>query len=695
MSAEASDTFPRQHARTRRFTLGHPRTFTVAPDGSRVVFLRSRSGGDPITCLWVLDVGTGIERLVYDPAGPEEEDLPPEERARRERNREAAGGVVAYATDREVSRAVFTVGGRMFLADLADPAEGRTRELPAEGPVFDPRLDPSGRRVAYVAGRALRVLELDGEDRVLASEDDPDVSWGLAEFVAAEEMDRTEGFWWSPDGTRIAAARVDERDVPTWHLFDAVEPDSPPRAVRYPAAGTTNADVRLFLLGLEGSRTEVRWDRERFDYLARVEWSETGELAVVVQTRDQRVVQVLAVRDDGATTLLREDRDDAWIELVEGSPAWTRDGRLVCTEDSEDTRRLVVAGEVVTPPGLQVRHILDVSDAVLFVASEDPTQEHVWRWSPGGGLEPLTRTPGVHTAAAAGDIVVVTSATPVGPPWTTVMRGDQRLTELASVAEEPLVDAQPRFFPAGARELRSALLLPGGREPEAPLPVLLDPYGGPKVTRVVRARDAFLSSQWLADQGFAVLVTDGRGTPGRGPGWEREIYRNVVDPVLEDQVDALHAAAERFGFLDLSRVAIRGWSFGGELAAAAVLHHPEIFRAAVVGAPVTDQRLYDTHYNERYFGHPDEEPEVYRRNSVLVEAAKLERPLLLIHGLADDNCYVAHSLRFSQALTEAGRPHMFLPLPGMTHRPLDETIAENLLLLQLRFLRESLGVPTE
>jgi dipeptidyl-peptidase 4 len=687
------DTFPRQYARTRRFTLGRPHEFTVSPDGSRVVFLRSRAGDDPLNCLWVLDLESGSERVVYDPSeGPGDEDLPAEERARRERAREAGGGVVAYSTDRAVGRAAFSVGGRVMVADLAS---GEARELSSAGAAFDPRIDPTGRRIAYVAEGALHVVEIDGADRTIAADDDPDVSWGLAEFVAAEEMLRREGFWWAPDGERLAAARVDERNVVRWHSFDSTDPAGEPRAVRYPQAGTANADVQLFILGLDGSRTEVRWDRRRFEYLARVVWSEDRPLTLQVQSRDQQVTQILTAGENGETNLVREDRDEAWVDLVLGSPAWTKDGRLVCTVDAADTRRLVVGEEIVTPPGLQIHRIIDASDRVLFTASEDPTQSHVWRWTEASGPEPVTRTPGVHDAAGAGDVLVITSATLGGPPWTEVTREDRRVAEIASHAEEPLVDAQPRLFAAGERELRSALLLPEGRDPDGPLPVLLDPYAGPAVNTVLRERDEFLASQWFADQGFAVLVTDGRGTPGRGSAWERAIHRDILGPVLEDQVNALRAAAERFGFLDLSRVAIRGWSFGGELAAAAVLRHPEIFRAAVVGAPVTDQHLYDTHYNERYMGHPDEDPEAYRMNSVLEDAAKLERPILLIHGLDDDNCYVAHSLKFSQALTEAGRPHIFMPLAGVTHRPLDETVAENLLLLQLRFLRQSLGLPTE
>jgi dipeptidyl-peptidase-4 len=350
-----------------------------------------------------------------------------------------------------------------------------------------------------------------------------------------------------------------------------------------------------------------------------------------------------------------------------------------------------VGEEPVTPPGLQVRRIVDADADVLFTASEDPMEVHVCRWSPDGGPQRLTDAPGVHDAARGGDTIVLASAALEGGPTFTVRKGEETVGTLASRAERPLVDARPTLFVAGSRDLRCALLLPGGREPDGPLPVLLDPYGGPHFQRVTRSRAQYLESQWLADQGFAVLVADGRGTPGRGPAWDREVLHRLLEAPLEDQVDALHAAAERFGFLDLSRVAIRGWSFGGELAAAAVLRRPDVFHAAVVGAPVTEQALYDTHYTERYLGHPKEEPDAYRRSSLLDDAPTLSRPMLLIHGMTDDNCFVANSLRLSRALLEAGRPHTFLPLSGITHMPIQEEVAENLLLLQVRFLRDALG----
>ena len=228
---------------------------------------------------------------------------------------------------------------------------------------------------------------------------------------------------------------------------------------------------------------------------------------------------------------------------------------------------------------------------------------------------------------------------------------------------------------------------------DARLPVLLDPYGGPaRPAGAGGPRAQYLTSQWFADQGFAVVVIDGRGTPGRGSAWERAVHLDLAAPVLDDQVDGLRAAAEADPRLDLSRVAIRGWSFGGYLAALAVLRRPDVFHAAVAGAPVTEWRLYDTHYTERYLGDPTDDAEPYDRSSLLADARRLERPLLLVHGLADDNVVAAHTLRLSSALLAAGRPHQVLPLSGVTHMTPQEVVAENLLLLQLAFLREALGL---
>ena len=690
-----TDTFPRQYARTRRLTLGEPRTITVSPDGERVVFARSRSGSDPVNCLWVMDVRSGEERIVVDPVqllGGDEPELPPDERARRERTREYAGGVVAYATNREVTAVSLALSGRLFVAGLVS---GVAHELPVEGPAFDPRPDPDGRRLAYVHDRRLRVAELGGTTRILAGEDDAEVSWGLADFIAAEEMHRSRGYWWAPDGSAVVAARVDTTPVARWWISDPSQPDHAPTEIPYPAAGTANADVSLWVLPLDPAeeRREVVWDRVALPYLVDVQWPESDRIVLTVQSRDQRHLEVLSADPaSGATTVLFEDDDEAWTELVPGAPAVLDDGRLAMTADLEGARRLVVSGIPVTKPDLQVRAILaTVGRTLIFSANrlEDPTSIGVWRWSDGAETEPVVAEPGIHTAWAGGPTTVVRSSTLDGERSTTrILDGP----ELASLAETALVRPNVTLLRAGPRALATAVLLPEGTTDGARLPVLLDPYGGPHAQRVLADRAAFNSSQWFADQGFAVVVADGRGTPGRGHAWERAVHGDLAGPVLDDQVDALQSAAEQHPQLDLTRVAIRGWSFGGYLAALAVLRRPDVFHAAVAGAPVTDWRLYDTHYTERYLGRPDEDAEAYERSSLLADAAKLERPLLIIHGLADDNVVVAHSLQLSSALVAAARPHQVLPLSGVTHLTPQEVVAENLLLLQLAFLRESLGL---
>ncbi|MGH3423421.1 MAG: prolyl oligopeptidase family serine peptidase [Nocardioidaceae bacterium] len=686
--------FPRQYARTRRFTLGVPRSFTISPDGGRVVFLRSRAGDDPVTCLWTFDVGSGEERLVLDPRGlaDGEEELPPEERARRERSREQAGGVVAYATDRGVRLAVFALSGRLWLADLTTD---EVRASPAEEPAVDPRPDPTGTRVAYVRGGALRVIGADGaDDRILAEPDGPDVSWGLAEHIAAEEMGRTRGFWWSPDGSRLLVARVDNAPVRRWHIADPAHPGVAPAELPYPAAGTPNADVRLFVVGLDGSRVEVDRDRAALEYIVTAAWDQHA-LLVAVESRDQRTMRILEVDPEtGTTTVRREDTDPDWLEIVPGVPALTASGRLVWTVDADDTRRLTLGGEPVTPPALQVRRVLDVDgETVLFSASTEPTEIELWTHGPEGAVR-VGDAPGVYAGRRAGGTTVVTYAA-LDRHGTSahVLRDGSEVGRIGSYAETPSLTPRVALVRAGERELRSAVLLPSWHEPgSGHLPVLLDPYGGPHAQTVLAARRMFLVSQWFAERGFAVVVADGRGTPGRGLAWERSIRGDMLEPVLADQVDALQGAAASYPDLDLSRVAIRGWSFGGYLAAAAVLRRPDVFHAAVAGAPVTEWLLYDTHYTERYLGDPQTGPETYDRCSLLGDAPKLERPLLLIHGLADDNVVAAHTLRLSSALLAAGRPHTVLPLSGVTHMASQEAVAENLLLLQVDFLKRSLGV---
>ena len=688
--------YPRLAARTLRFTLGIPRNLTVSPDGRTVRFIRTPDGVTRTGQLWEHDVATGVESLLVDPVellGDGGEELSAEERSRRERSRESAAGLVGYHVDDTGRWACFALSGRLWAVHLGAKA---VTALPSVGAVIDPHLDPTGRLIAYASGGSLRVIGVNGQDeRALVSPETPTQVWGQAEFIAAEEMDRFRGFWWAPDGQSLLVERFDDAPVQTWHIADPEHPERPAVAQRYPAAGTPNSEVTLWHVGLDGARTEIRWDREAFEYLGRVSWNRHGEPVIQVLSRDQKASQILSVDvATGRTTVLRELTDDAWVELS-SAPRYAPDGSLVTVEDADGWRRVLRDGVAISPDGWQVRGIVDVfADSVLATASDYPTEIQVVRLGFDGGITPVTEGAAVHGAVTGGPttVIVRSGLEVVG---TTVMahRDDAAPSRVRVVAERAPHEPVVNLLAAGPDQIRTAVLFPRGHQPGSQrLPILMDPYGGPHAQRVLASARAFLEAQWLADQGFCVVIADGRGTPGRGHAWERAVLHDFAGATLDDQVEALAAVAAAYpDDVDTSRVGITGWSYGGYLAALAVLKRPDVFHAAVAGAPVTEWRLYDTCYTERYLGDPTTRPDVYDANSLIPLASGLERPLMLIHGLADDNVVAAHTLRLSSALLAAGRPHTVLPLSGVTHMTPQETVAENLKLLQVNFLKEHLG----
>ncbi len=704
--------FPRQQARTRGFRLGAPSAFSVSPDGQRIIFVRSPSGTDPANQLVVLDLRQEppAEYIAADPVlllGGESEQLSNAERVRRERLRQSAAGVTSYSTNKAATAASFALSGQLGLASLTNSVCALHDVGCA---VVDPRLSPSGNHVAWVADRSMyaarvdpRTLAID-DIHTLVCPDSDTVTWGMANFIAAEEFDRVRGHWWSPDGTCLIVERFDEAPIEQWWISDPSQPDVAPASSRYPAAGTANPEVSLWLVNLAGDTTEIGWNSSAFEYVVSVEWSEYGKPLVTVLNRRQNQLLVLAVDvASGTTNLVAEIRDPAWVELPSGVPTWSPEGRLITTVDDPDnqTCRVTVDGIPITPADLNVRAVLNVADdGLLLSVTDEPTQSHVAHVTYSGALTVLTSGKGWNIARRGGDSLLLISTRldlldtqrhVLG--WSPSSGSPSKLASISSFAETPVVVPRLQLVSLGDRQLRTVVQWPtdhilGSRK----LPVIMNPYGGPHAQRVVAAGSAFCQTQWLADQGFCVIVADGRGSPGRGPAWEREVFGDLATAPLDDQVAVIQAAAERWPHdIDATRVAITGWSFGGYLAALAVLARPDVFHAGVAGAPVTDWRLYDTAYTERYLGHPDEKPENYDATSLIPLAANLTRPLLLIHGMADDNVVVAHSLRLSGALVAAGRPHSMLPLTQVTHLTSREDIAENLLLLEVDFLRRALG----
>ena len=690
-----TDTFPRQYARTQRLTLGEPRNIVVSPDGKRVLFLRSAAGNDTVNSLWLCHTERNTETCIADIrallTGTSSENESAQERARRERAREGAAGIVSFSCDSEVQQVAFAVSGRLFVSDMHGAHEIAVKN-PAPGTMYDARISPDGKHIAYVRGSALFVCDMQGNEECLTSETATDVTWGVAEFVAAEEMNRQRGYWWSPNSDALVVERVDNSPIELITIADPSQPTDEPQTRRYPFAGTNNARTSLHIIDLQKRSTDIRWDADAFEYLTSVQWNKAG-LIISVMSRDQQLLDIRRVHvATGETESLHVERDDKWVELVAGGPLLVAENTLLWCGERNGARAILLNNVAITPPHIQVRGIISANaEHVTFSGNplDQPHVLHAWTVNVATHeLAQLTHDDGIHTAATGADTIVVRSATMQHPRSRTLVNNHH---ELLNNAEQSLLNVNVSFHRVGKRNISTAIVLPENHDGSA-LPVLFDPYGGPHAQRVVSSSMAFTAAQWFANQGFCVVIADGSGTPGRGSEWEREVYHDLATAVLSDQIDVLAHLHEIAPCADTTRVAIRGWSFGGYLAALAVLRAPQHFHVAIAGAPVTEWKLYDTFYTERYLGNPAHDEQPYIASSLLHDAKNLTRPLLVIHGLADDNVLAAHSLELTTALLHAGKPHEFLPLVGVTHMTPQEVVAENLLLHQLDFLRRSLSL---
>ncbi|MFJ8164041.1 prolyl oligopeptidase family serine peptidase [Streptomyces sp. NPDC096136] len=682
------DDFLRRSAATARFTHGSPRAFSFGDAGRLLWFLRSTGPADAVESLWVLDTATGEETLLADPRvlAPEPGGLPAIERRLRERTRLVAAGIGTYALSGDGRRAVFPLYGRLY--EVA--CDGAPAPVPTAGPVFDPRPAADGSRTAYVADDALHTAP---GGRI--SPDDG-ARWGVAEFAAAEELDRTRGHWWSPDGLSLLAARVDESALQRRHFTDPAHPELPAEDFAYPEAGGPNADVQLWVLRSDGGRVRLDWDAAAFPYVSDAGWESEDEILLTVQDRLQQCVLLLTADPaTGRTRELSRTTHPLWVDPLPGTPARLPDGRVLTSADVGEAaaRGLAVDGKPLTGEDVQVRAVVGIHRDRLLVeaALRDPSEQQVLLLDPAtGALTPLADGPGVHTVSAcATGALLLTSADADGVRRTLYTADGRELSPRDLSAPLPF-RVVPALERVTERAIPTALVLPRGHVPGRRLPVLMDSYGGPGAQDVCAEPRRWQHRQWWADQGFAVVTVDNRGTANVSPAHTHAMYRGFSEVTLDDQVAALRALGARHGDLDLDRVGVRGWSYGGYLAAMAVLRRPDVFHAAAAGAAPTDFRHYDTAYTERYLGLPQDHPEVYERDSLIPDAPRLARPLLLVTGLADDNVHPSHTLRLSQALTDAGRPHQLLALPGVTHMT-PGGAREKIMALELEFFRRELA----
>ena len=683
----ADDAFLRQYAATYRFRLGRPKRIKVTPDGKTVLFLRS-GPRDFVQDLYALDTDTGKERVLLTAKkilGRAEETLSAAERARRERMRMAASrGIATYQLSRDGARILVPLSGRLFVVDRAS---GKTSELSSKVKThpIDPRLSRDGQQVACVRDGDLYVFDVaSGRQRRLTRRTGAAVTNGLAEFVAQEEMRRYRGYWWAPDGKSLVYQQTDTTGVERHSIADPPPPPRPAHLHAYPRPRPKNPSLRLGVIPARGGKTRwIRWDRKRYPYLVKVVWQPRAPLTVVVQDRKQREMVVLRAEPrTGATTPLLTERDSAWLNIDPQVPRWLDDGTgFLWTTERRGALQLELRSRdgklqhAVTPPALGYRKLLDLDakgGAVVVQASPEPTEAHVYRLSLSGmgTAKKLTSARGQHSAVFARDhnTYVHTLAPLKGPRSATVRRlgQDKRLTAIRHTTEAPSFSPNMELVTVGERKLRAVLVKPRNFDARYRYPVLVYVYAGPHVLTARASWERYLITQWIADHGFVVVSVDGRGTPHRGRQWERALRGDMAKVPLADQVDGLAALGKRYPYLDLSRVGVYGWSYGGHMAAVAVMLRPDVFHAAVAAAPVTDWLDYDTHYTERYLGLPADNPRGYASSSALTHAASLTRPLLIVHGTTDDNVHFAHAVKLSKALFLARKPHDFLPLSG-TH----------------------------
>ncbi len=676
----------------------------IAPDGTRVTFLRGKDRDRNRLDLWEYDVASGQTRLLVDSSVvlPGEEVLSDEEKARRERQRIAAlSGIVDYQWSPDGKALLFPLGGELYFYDLTKSGRDAVRKLTNGGGfATDPKISPKGGFVSFIRDRNLWAIDLTSGEEVQLTRDGSDtIGNGVAEFVADEEMDRHTGYWWAPDDSAIAFARIDETPVPIQKRYEVYPDRTEVIEQRYPAAGDPNVRVQLGVIAPK-TGAKPRWidlGKDPDIYLARVDWRDPQRLTFQRQSRDQKKLELIETTlTNGTQRMLVTETSTTWVPL-HNDLRFLKDGRFLWSSERSGFEHLYIASEdgstltALTQGEWVVDSLLAIDEAagLAYVSGtrDGATEAHVYAVPLSGG-EPrrLTQAPGMHAATFArnASVFVDSWSSDTTLPQIELFKADG--TKLATLLVNDVSDAthpyakyraahQPTAYGTltaadGTTPLHYSLIKPAGFDPKKQYPVVVFVYGGPAAQTVTRAwpgrSDSFFN-QYLAQQGYVVFSLDNRGTPRRGAAFGGALYAKQGTVEVDDQLRGV-AWLKSQAFVDPARIGVYGWSNGGYMTLMLLAKHSEAYACGVAGAPVTDWALYDTHYTERYMDLPKANEAGYREASVFTHVDGIGAgKLLLIHGMADDNVLFTNSTKLMSELQKRGTPFELMTYPGAKH----------------------------
>lgn len=674
---------------------GAPVKLKISPDGSRVTFLKGKESDYERYDLWEYHIESGTTRLLFDSdqlhSGPEE--LSDEEKARRERLRLHGSGIVDYQWSDDGKALLFPLAGDVFYYRLGDKQAKRLLETPEFE--TDIRFSPKANYISFVREQNLYVLNIkSGEEHALTTDGKGPIKYGMAEFVAQEEMGRMTGYWWSPDESQIAYTRIDESPVEEITRSEIYADSIKMITQRYPSTGTANAKVALAVASLNDKQPHWLDLGDNQDiYLARVRWMrDSRNLTYQWQSRNQQSLQLRQVNTDNwVQKTLLEETADTWVNLqddltfLKHSPRFIwpseRDGfkhLYLYNNDGKLVRQLTKGNWVVD----DIAAVDETNKLVYFTGRKDtPLEKHLYKVSlEGGEVSRISQRGGFHGVSfdKKAQVYVDRFSTINTPPQVSLHKADGSrlawLEENAIDENHPLAAYQTQWIKPSfgsfttdeGVELYYRLYTPKKLQDKHPAIVYL--YGGPHAQVVTNswAGSRGLMFQYWVNKGYVVFSLDNRGSNYRGKAFEDAIYRNMGDVEVRDQVEGVKFLRQ-LPFVDASLIGVHGHSYGGYMTLMSMFKAGDYFQAGVSGAPVTDWLLYDTHYTERYMDHPDHNSDGYEKSSVFPYAKELKGDLLIYHGMADDNVLFTHSTRLYKTLQDLAIPFEVMDYPGKKH----------------------------